>query len=476
MNKHSLIIFLTTCIVASSAWHLRVSLNDIFKGQCRTVSPRVCRKSLGNIDPDYSCGFILRSVCAGKNKIERVRVRRSSIKPNHEHSLHVTPLPKKMAFYDANSDGQITVKEFARTLGHDPRAFHVKDAFKVADLNSDGAVDAFEFENDAWIFNDDFDDDDYDLEDTDVESYKSVNFDLLDSEEDSSSSESSSESSAHSSGESASGDDSHDSNDVSSSGDDSNDDSTSGDSNGDISGDSDSTDDSNGSHSNDHSTDDSGDDSNDDSTGDDDSNSSNSNESSKDGDSKDSDSDSKEDSKDDSDEKTHDSKHKEEVLPDMGDLNLEDIVPKEIELGDGVIGEAIDNVIGDGMELEVPELEAPDSDTLKNVGIAMALTKFQPSQNQIHSKVGGQSHAVDDHANHNHKEYDFSKGQGNFFASAMNPKPTMLSNTLLGIRGSGSGSRMRSVDSSQARERFSSIAMNNRRRVPASLWPSWIVS
>lgn len=40
-----------------------------------------------------------------------------------------------MAFYDANADGQISIKEFARTLGHDPRAFHVKDAFRVADSN-----------------------------------------------------------------------------------------------------------------------------------------------------------------------------------------------------------------------------------------------------------------------------------------------------------------------------------------------------
>lgn len=108
--------------------------------------------------------------------------------PNQEHTLHVTPLPKKMAFYDANADGQISIKEFARTLGHDPRAFHVKDAFRVADSNGiillfdlscksltniktwvlmyiflffsgDGLVDAYEFENDAWIFDDDFDDD-----------------------------------------------------------------------------------------------------------------------------------------------------------------------------------------------------------------------------------------------------------------------------------------------------------------------------
>lgn len=93
-----------------------------------------------------------------------------------------------MAFYDANADGQISIKEFARTLGHDPRAFHVKDAFRVADSNGrillfdlscksltkiktwvlmyiflffsgDGLVDAYEFENDAWIFDDDFDDD-----------------------------------------------------------------------------------------------------------------------------------------------------------------------------------------------------------------------------------------------------------------------------------------------------------------------------
>lgn len=62
------------------------------------------------------------------------------MKPNHEHTLHVTPLPKKMAFYDANADGQISIKEFARTLGHDPRAFHVKDAFRVADANGSALV------------------------------------------------------------------------------------------------------------------------------------------------------------------------------------------------------------------------------------------------------------------------------------------------------------------------------------------------
>ena len=71
--------FLISCITVSSAWHLRVSLNDIFKGNCRTVSPRVCRKSLQAFDPDYSCGFILRSVCSGTNKIERVRTRRSAL-------------------------------------------------------------------------------------------------------------------------------------------------------------------------------------------------------------------------------------------------------------------------------------------------------------------------------------------------------------------------------------------------------------
>lgn len=45
-----------------------------------------------------------------------------------------------MAFYDANADGQISIKEFARTLGHDPRAFHVKDAFRVADANGSTIV------------------------------------------------------------------------------------------------------------------------------------------------------------------------------------------------------------------------------------------------------------------------------------------------------------------------------------------------
>lgn len=79
MNFTTLVL-VAACIAASSAWHLRVSLNDIFKGHCRTVSPRVCRKSVRNFDPDYSCGFILRNVCSGKNKIERVRVRRSTLK------------------------------------------------------------------------------------------------------------------------------------------------------------------------------------------------------------------------------------------------------------------------------------------------------------------------------------------------------------------------------------------------------------
>lgn len=318
---------------------------------------------------------------------------------------------------------------------------------------------------------------DYDLEDTDEDSYKSVNFNLLDgSSEESSSSSESSESSSQSSGESASNDHSYaDSNDVdyddlingkdsssseengassSSSSDDSNDDSGShsGDDDSNSSGDSKSSGSnsvSSGSNSNsadnsadnsDHSNDASNgiDDGSNSKSGEGDDNSSQSkNDDSKDNDSKDS------KSKDDDDSKEGKKRDGlDEVFPD--DLNLSEIVPKEMELGDGIIGEAIDNVIGDGMELELPELEGPDSDTMKNVGIAMALTKFQPNQNQIHPKTD--SHGVDghDYADHSHSEFDFSKGHTNFIADAMNPKPTMLSNALLGIGGTGGGSRMRS--------------------------------
>ncbi|XP_022327044.2 uncharacterized protein LOC111126591 isoform X2 [Crassostrea virginica] len=478
--------FLISCIAVSSGWHLRVSLNDIFKGNCRTVSPRVCRKSLQAFDPDYSCGFILRSVCSGTNKIERVRTRRSALMPNQEHTLHVTPLPKKMAFYDANADGQISIKEFARTLGHDPRAFHVKDAFRVADSNGDGLVDAYEFENDAWIFDDDFDDDDYDLEDTDEHSYKSANFDLLDTSDESSSSSDSSSQSSKQSGSNDSGDidyydtDSKDSSDSDengmSSSDSSNSGSNSGDDDSDDSSDSNSADDDDSKDSNDDSNNDSknsNDDSNGDSTGDDDGIGNASNDDSNGDKSKSSQSkDDNDDSKDDDSKDDNKKDGLNEIFPD--DLDIDEIVPKEMELGDGIIGEAIENVLGDGMELDVPELEGPDSDTMKNVGIAMALTKFQPSQNQISSKAD--SHGADghSHASHTNSDFDYSKGQSNFIAAAMNPKPTMLSNALLGI--GGGGSRMRSVDSTQARERFNAIAMNNRRRVPASLWPSWIVS
>lgn len=305
---------------------------------------------------------------------------------------------------------------------------------------------------------------DYNLEDTDEDSYKSVNFDLLDgSSEESSSSSDSSDSSSPSSGDSASNDHSYDdSNDVdyddlingkdsssseengassSSSSDDSNDDSGShsGDDDSNSLGDSKSSGSNSGSNSisadnSDHSNDASNgiDDSSNSKSGDDDKSSPSNENDSKDNDSKDDD-DSKEGKKGDG---------LADVFPD--DLNLDEIVPKEMELGDGIIGEAIDNIIGDGMELELPELEGPDSDTMKNVGIAMALTKFQPNQNQIHPKAD--SHGLDghDHADHSHSEFDFSKGQTNYIADAMNPKPTMLSNALLGIGGTGGGSRMRS--------------------------------
>lgn len=294
---------------------------------------------------------------------------------------------------------------------------------------------------------------DYDLEDTNEDSYKSMNFDLLDSDENSSSSEDSSD-------ESASGDDSDGSSggstNMSSNDEDSYDDShddsvsTSGhsDSNSDSSGGSGSTDDSSGSNSNDDSTsDDSSNSSHDDSAADSNDDGSDDGSSADVDDSKSSASDSKDDSKDSSDSKDgDDGQDTSKLLPDMDDLNLDEIVPNEIELGDGVIGEAIENVMGEGADLELPELEAPDSDVLKNVGIAMALTKFQPAQNQLLPKIGGQSQGGDvhDHSAHSHRDFDFSKGQSNFLPTIMDPKPTMLSNTLLGIRGSGSGSKMRS--------------------------------
>ena len=53
-----------------------------------------------------------------------------------ESYLHITPLPGNMRFYDGNQDGYLTLKEFARTLGHNPRAKHVRGAFNAVDRNS----------------------------------------------------------------------------------------------------------------------------------------------------------------------------------------------------------------------------------------------------------------------------------------------------------------------------------------------------
>lgn len=66
------LIFFVFCIVVLLVWYFWVLLNDIFKGYCCIVSFRVCWKSLEKFDLDYYCGFILRSVCLGMNKIERV--------------------------------------------------------------------------------------------------------------------------------------------------------------------------------------------------------------------------------------------------------------------------------------------------------------------------------------------------------------------------------------------------------------------
>lgn len=305
-----------------------------------------------------------------------------------------------------------------------------------------------------WFYTCDFGFSDYDLEDTDEHAYKSANFDLLDTSDESSSSSDSSSQSSKQSGSNDSDDidyydtDSKHSSDSDengmSSSDSSNSGSNSGDDDSDSSSDSNSADDDDSKDSNDDSNDDSknsNDDSNGDSTGDDDGignalNDDSNGDKSKSSQSKDDNDDSKDD--DSKDDNKKDGLN--EIFPD--DLDIDEIVPKEMELGDGIIGEAIENVLGDGMELDVPELEGPDSDTMKNVGIAMALTKFQPSQNQISSKAD--SHGADghSHASHTNSDFDYSKGQSNFIAAAMNPKPTMLSNALLGI--GGGGSRMRS--------------------------------
>jgi hypothetical protein len=49
--------------------------------------------------------------------------------------VHITPLPRGISFYDVNEDGRISLFEFARTLGHNPRDLHVKMAFRSADKN-----------------------------------------------------------------------------------------------------------------------------------------------------------------------------------------------------------------------------------------------------------------------------------------------------------------------------------------------------
>ena len=50
-----------------------------------------------------------------------------------DKDLHVTPLSRNINFYDINDDGRISLKEFARTLGHSPSELHVKVAFYAAD-------------------------------------------------------------------------------------------------------------------------------------------------------------------------------------------------------------------------------------------------------------------------------------------------------------------------------------------------------
>lgn len=50
-------------------------------------------------------------------------------------NVHITPLPRSLSFYDVNEDNQISLNEFARTLGHSPRDLHVKVAFRAADKN-----------------------------------------------------------------------------------------------------------------------------------------------------------------------------------------------------------------------------------------------------------------------------------------------------------------------------------------------------
>ncbi|XP_061163063.1 protein starmaker-like [Saccostrea echinata] len=143
------IIFLFQILVASaSKWDLKMSLRDLISGHCHVVTPRVCRKYTG-FDSDFTCAFILRHVCTnaytGKQSLKMLA--------DTDGNVHITPLPRSLSFYDVNEDGLISLNEFARTLGHNPRDLHVKVAFRAADKNGDGVVSFREFRTtDAWVF------------------------------------------------------------------------------------------------------------------------------------------------------------------------------------------------------------------------------------------------------------------------------------------------------------------------------------
>ncbi|XP_011436261.3 protein starmaker [Magallana gigas] len=146
--KLSLTILLQILVASASKWDLKMSLRELISGHCHVVTPRVCRRYTG-FDSDFTCGFILRHVCTNAYTGEQ------SLKmlTNTDVNVHITPLPRTLSFYDVNEDNQISLNEFARTLGHSPRDLHVKVAFRAADKNGDGTVSFREFQTtDAWVF------------------------------------------------------------------------------------------------------------------------------------------------------------------------------------------------------------------------------------------------------------------------------------------------------------------------------------
>ncbi|XP_033728346.1 acidic repeat-containing protein-like [Pecten maximus] len=236
MNMDFSLICLAFMSVVSFVSSMSIPLTNVLTKTPHTTCIRSCRevKTRHGVD-DYTCGFSCLKI---RGKVLKKRSKRDT-KSSGRNYIHITPIPKKFKFYDINDDKGISLPEFARSLGHDPKSFHIRSAFSEVDRDSDGKIDAMEFHSDVLVFDGDgmFEDDDYNVDDSVIS--KRVQYDEDDgvvrndddSSDDSSSSDSSddddsSDSDSSDSDSSDSSDSSDDSDDSSKDSDDSSSDSS----------------------------------------------------------------------------------------------------------------------------------------------------------------------------------------------------------------------------------------------------------